>query len=367
MFVSLNVAGSMVLDVNGNRLDATYLDSGGVTRDSFSMIKGAAANAKPEVVITTPSNGSTFVTAANITINAAAADSDGTISSVEFYQGATLLGTATTSPYSVTWNAVPVGTYQLTAKAFDNVGAFKTSTAVNITVNNPGNVAPTVSLTSPTGGASYQAPANIVLNATANDSDGTVSRVDFYQGSTLIGTDATSPYSVNWTGVSAGGYSLTAVATDNAGATTTSSPVSITVTPPDGSVTLALQQGTDGYAGMIDTTIRSDATSTNYGDSITLLLDGSPDYAALLQWDLRAIPPGKTVTAVSMTLQVENLSSEVYEIYALKRAWTESNATWTKATANTNWQSAGAKGGKDRDSTVLGTPVRRAQARRSFR
>jgi hypothetical protein len=45
----------------------------------------------------------------------------------------------------------------------------------------------------------------------------------------------------------------------------------------------------------------------------------------------------------------------VYEIYALKRAWSESDATWTKATANTNWQSAGAKSGKDRESTVLGT------------
>ncbi|TGE28475.1 Ig-like domain-containing protein [Hymenobacter metallicola] len=92
------------------------------------------------------------------------------------------------------------------------------------------NTPPTVSLTAPTGGASYTAPASIPITANAADANGTVSKVEFFQGSTKLGEDLTSPYSYSWTGVAAGTYSLTAKATDNAGATTTSAAVSITVT-----------------------------------------------------------------------------------------------------------------------------------------
>jgi hypothetical protein len=93
------------------------------------------------------------------------------------------------------------------------------------------NVAPTVSITSPTNGAKYTAPASVTLTANASDSDGTVSKVEFYNGSTLISTVTTSPYTYSWSGVAAGTYSITAKATDNSGAVTTSSAVSITVQP----------------------------------------------------------------------------------------------------------------------------------------
>ena len=54
----------------------------------------------------------------------------------------------------------------------------------------------------------------------------------FFAGTTLIGTDTSSPYGVTWSNVAAGSYSLTAVAQDNAGATTTSAARHITVTTP---------------------------------------------------------------------------------------------------------------------------------------
>ncbi|PYV39521.1 MAG: hypothetical protein DMG06_22945, partial [Acidobacteria bacterium] len=93
----------------------------------------------------------------------------------------------------------------------------------------PANNPPTVNLTSPTQGATFTAPATITLTASASDSDGSVSKVDFYQGTVLLGTDTSSPYSLTWNNVSAGTYSLTAKATDNLGATSTSSSASITV------------------------------------------------------------------------------------------------------------------------------------------
>jgi hypothetical protein len=54
MFISLNVLGSMVLDIDGNRLDAVFLDSGGVVRDNFTIEKGATplATSTPTAVHT---------------------------------------------------------------------------------------------------------------------------------------------------------------------------------------------------------------------------------------------------------------------------------------------------------------------------
>lgn len=96
----------------------------------------------------------------------------------------------------------------------------------------PGNQPPSVSLTAPTAGAIFNAPASITLTATASDVDGTIARVDFYAGSTLLGSDPSSPYSFQWTGVIAGTYPLTAVARDSGGASTVSSTRDITVKPP---------------------------------------------------------------------------------------------------------------------------------------
>jgi hypothetical protein len=135
MFISLNNLGSLVLDIDGNRLDAKYLRETGAVADSFTIIKGETPNIPPSVNITSPSNGASFTAPAGITITANASDNDGAISQVSFYQGATLLGTDTTVPYQYSWSNVGAGNYALTAKATDNLGAMTTSSTVNITVS----------------------------------------------------------------------------------------------------------------------------------------------------------------------------------------------------------------------------------------
>lgn len=179
----------------------------------------------PTVSITAPTQNANFTPPASITVSAAAADSDGSVSKVEFFANGNAIGTATSAPFSINWVNVTAGTYNLTARATDDLGVQTTSAAVPIVVN----TSPSITLTSPSPSTTFRAPANITLTAQASDNDGTLASVSFYNGSTLITTITTPPYTFNWTGVPQGAYTLTAAATDNVGATTISSPVVATV------------------------------------------------------------------------------------------------------------------------------------------
>ncbi len=121
------------------------------------------------------------------------------------------------------------------------------------------NISPTVSITAPANGASYTAPATITLAANAADQDGSVAKVEFYQGSTLLSTATTAPYGFSWANVAAGSYSLTAVATDNLGASTTSATVNVTVTSGGGGTVNLSLNGTATASSMQTTHVAVDA------------------------------------------------------------------------------------------------------------
>ena len=200
--------------------------------DNVSVIT-AGGNQPPAVTITQPASGTQVGAPSTVTIAANASDPENRMASVGFYVETTLIATDTTAPYSAVWNASTPGTYSLTAIAYDADGGQSTSSAVTVTVTTA-NGPPTVSLTTPTGGSSFTAPATIPLAANASDPEGQLARVEFYSGSTQLAVDTTSPYSFSWTNVAAGTYSLTARAVDAAGAATTSAPVSVTVTTGSG-------------------------------------------------------------------------------------------------------------------------------------
>ena len=189
----------------------------------------SGVNSPPDVSITSPAAGATFTSSDSIPISATASDIDGVVQQVDFYADGVLIGTDTTSPYSLTWTGATIGTHALTAVALDNVGATTTSVAVSVIVTAP-NTAPVVSITSPVTGATFVAPASMNVSAVATDSDGSVTSVEFFANGTSLGSDAAAPFTVAWGGVGAGTYVLTAIATDNTGATATSASVTITVT-----------------------------------------------------------------------------------------------------------------------------------------
>ncbi|WP_051312831.1 carbohydrate-binding protein [Sporocytophaga myxococcoides] len=342
----------------------------------------------PTVSITSPAGNSSFTTLETITLAATAADADGTVSSVEFYDGSALLGTDNSAPYNFTWTGAKAGTHTITAKATDNTGISTVSSPITILIqgvqspykgtaqvipgtiqleeydlggngiaysdDSPGsavtpvvnfrtdedvdievctdagggynlgyatagewleytvnvtttglykldfraacdgddrtvtvamgnttianniampntggwqtwqtvsvnnisltagtyvmritigsqdyinlnyltftaletNKAPVVSLVGPSSGTTLQ---TITLTATATDSDGSIANVRFYDGTTLLSTDNSAPYNYAWSGMTSGVHTLTAVATDDKGLSTTSSPVTITI------------------------------------------------------------------------------------------------------------------------------------------
>ncbi len=222
------------------------------------------ANLPPSVSLTAPAAGSTFTAPANIAVSASASDSDGTIARVDFFAAGTAIGSATASPFAITWTAVPAGQYVLTARATDNGGAATTSGAVTVTVQSmPGNLPPTVSVTTPTNGSMFTAPATISVMAAATDPDGTVAKVEFFAGATSLGLSTTAPYSVTWQNAPAGQYSLTALATDSNGASTRSAAVGITIATPGAALPapwLTQDIGAVGLAGRAS----FDSTSATY-------------------------------------------------------------------------------------------------------
>src|SRR6185369_1366993 len=131
--------------------------------------------------------------------------------------------------------------------------------------------APQVSLTVPTNGSTFVAGTDIALAANASDPDGSVTQVAFYQNGTLISTDTSAPWTAVWTNPSKGTFSLTAVAKDNFGLSTTSAAVSITVTNSPNSVNKAKGRadtlsGLAGeYAGAADTTTTNAALVNDVG------------------------------------------------------------------------------------------------------
>jgi regulation of enolase protein 1 (concanavalin A-like superfamily) len=417
------LVGSASISMNNQAYAALAISSHDNTRlnttrfDSVSVQSSSGGNNPPVATLTAPADGATFTAPATIALTATASDPGGTVTRVDFFNGSTLLGSDSSSPYSFTWTNVPAGTYTLSAVATDNGGATGASNTARVTVNGAsggslpaswleqdigvpspagstsyasgqfsvkgagsdiwggadsfhyvyqtlngngtltarvsaeqntnswakagvmirqslsadsahaftvitpgngagfqrrtatggdsaytfgpsvaapywlriarsgstftasissdganwslvgsdtismptsvyvglaltshsdgvlnttlfdsvtlqssgGNAPPTVSITSPADNTAYNAPATIAIQATAADSDGTVSRVDFYNVSTLLGSDSSAPYSFSWNSVPAGNYTLTAVAIDNSSASTTSAPIHVTV------------------------------------------------------------------------------------------------------------------------------------------
>ncbi len=224
-----NLAWPSQADGSGNSLQRLALASFG--DEPTNWIAGApsagranVANLLPSVSLTSPSNGAVFSRNNGVPLLASANDSDGSVATVEFYDGNNQIGSSSAPPFSFTWMNPPAGVHFLKARAVDDGGGVALSDAVSITVTTQ---PPVVTITSPAAGAIFRTGASVPISATASDSDGTVAALDFYENGLLLTTITTSPFSFSWTPQTSGDRTLSAVARDDGG--DSSQPVSVTV------------------------------------------------------------------------------------------------------------------------------------------
>jgi len=184
----------------------------------------SAANSPPTAAIVSPVNNVSLGFGQPIVIAVNTTDNDGTVQRVEFFVDGVALGSDSSEPFAFTWTNATPGVHVLTVRATDNRLGITTSTPAAVIVVNQ---SPAVSLITPTNGAFIVLPATIVLSANASDPDGLITKVDFFANGMLVGRATNLPYVATWTNAGAGSYSLTAVATDNGGASATSAAIAI--------------------------------------------------------------------------------------------------------------------------------------------
>jgi hypothetical protein len=202
-------------------------DSGVST--TVNVTVGSIVNIPPTVTITSPANNSEFNTGDTIIINASASDTDGTIGSVSFYNGTTLLANDTIAPFTCNIDNATAGAYSFKCVAYDNSGDSGVSTTVNVTVADIVNIPPTVTITSPANDSEFIEGDTILVSASASDTDGTIKSVSFYNGTTLLVNDTIAPYTCNISNAVAGNYTFSCVAYDNSGDSSVSTIVNVTV------------------------------------------------------------------------------------------------------------------------------------------
>ena len=204
-------------------------------------------------IIDPPSSGMTVVQGSTVPVTVRAGGPDGgitSIKSIEFLvdgvvsdslpktSTTTTPGETTTTtspilaePFVFNWKSnVSIGVHRLTARVtgVNNLVITSAEVTVNVVANQP----PQIAITAPTTAGSLTVNVPTKITTAVSDPDGSVASVDFLVNGTKIGSATQSPFEISWTPTTAGTFELTARVTDNGGAVTTSSVLSVLVDPP---------------------------------------------------------------------------------------------------------------------------------------
>lgn len=241
-------------------------------------------------------------------INAAAADTDGNVTKVQFYANSVLIGTDTVYPYSTEWTPTSVAHYQVEARATDNDGNLVTGSVVTVNVDDLSGGLPSVAVNSPASGSTVQTGSSTSIIVAATDGDGSVASVQVYlDGQPLGAADVVAPYVVEWTPTSPGVYSLTARATDNSGNQSSSAAVSVT----------AADSSSAAPTVSIVTPSNGDALITGCNASIIASALDSDGQVASVQFFVDGKPQGEADTTEPYVTSWIPSSSGTYSLHAV--------------------------------------------------
>lgn len=211
-------------------------------------------NAPPAVTLTSPANGTILNLGSTISFVASPTDDVG-IARVEYWANGALVGSTTQAPHRFDWAGQPGGSYALFVKAIDTDGVAVQSSTNPVLLNAP----PVVSMGSLPSFLAPSVSTSLTLTASATDSDGTITKVEYFANGALIGssTSAVLDYRVLWSGITAyGTYNVFARATDNTGQTTDSAVRTMVVG--------------DNTAPVVSMSYPSSALTVNYPANLTL-------------------------------------------------------------------------------------------------
>ncbi len=258
-------------------------DQGKTSTDSVTIsVVGANGNQAPTVSLANPKSDSQLKAGENVLISAKASDPDGAITKVDFFLDDKLLGSDSDAPFELSWNAEK-GARKFMVKATDDEDISTVSEAISIAVAGqtagggcvsvpaykagniyqagdivqnynskyrcniagwcsskaawayePGQgqhwtdawsdlgvcaIVPEVKITAPAANSLILTGSDVKIEASATDSDGSITQVQFFAGNSALGTDTTAPFSANWLANGTGDIALKAIATDNEGNT----------------------------------------------------------------------------------------------------------------------------------------------------
>ncbi len=289
---------------------------------SLAPLTARGASSPPTIAITGPTEGSTVKGA--VTIDAIGRASAGDhLTTISFYDGVNHIGdfeceNQESCTASIKWEATGLsGSHTLTAQANTSDGSSATSAPVTVTVVSP---PPTVSITSPVGGATVKGTVAVSASGATDPS-----QVDYpteiavYDGVNNIGSikcqgQQTCQGSVSWhtTGLS-GPHTLTARISTDEGLHVTSAPVSVNVISPGPTVTITSPHSGAGLGGTLTVAVSgsTDPSQVDYPTSI-VVFDGVSEIGQIscqgqqicigsLHWDTKGLRGPHTLTAVIHT------------------------------------------------------------------
>jgi len=245
-----------------------------------------------------------------------------TVSSVAVSGAKVTLSLASPVVYgdAVTLAYTKPSTNPLQTSAGGQAASFTARTVTN-NLTAPVNSPPSINISSPTKSTAFIAPASITIDASASDPDGTVVKVEFFNGTTKLGERTAAPWSYTWKEVKEGTYNITAAAIDNSNARSVST-----------SVTVVVEKSTPAANQAPLITISAPLNSNSFEAPVTITLTATasdPDGSVIrVEYYLGDVKLGESITP-PFSFYFQSDTAGIFEITAI--AYDNLNATTTSA------------------------------------